>query len=118
MYLKANYSQTDPNYILLGIRTTPCWKTQGETLMYYNWKLWAKINGADGRLPLFAAAARSLKWFHVRQIFNANMPLIQEIDVLTGLPVFMLAAVGPTSDMESIYNLLKEYPSAICFTDA
>jgi len=41
------------------------------------------------------------------------MPVVNEIDVLTGLPLFMLAATGPTSDIESVYNLLKEYPSAM-----
>jgi len=42
-----------------------------------------------------------------------NMPVVDEIDVVTGLPLFMLAAVGPTSDIESIYNLLRENPPAI-----
>ena len=49
----------------------------------------------------------------MKQIFTSNMPVVNEIDVLTGLPLFMLAATGPTSDIESVYNLLKEYPSAI-----
>jgi len=81
--------------------------------MYYNWKIWARMKYTDGRLPLFTAAARSLKWSQTRQIFNSNMPVINEIDVLTGLPLFMLAAAGPTSDIESVYNLLREYPSAM-----
>lgn len=42
-----------------------------------------------------------------------NMPAVDEIDVLTDLPLFMLAAVGPTSDIESIYNLLRENPPAV-----
>jgi len=69
------------------------------------------------RLPLCTAAARSLVWVDMKKIFAVNMPAIHEMDELTGLAVFMLAAVGPTSDIESIYNLLKEYPSAIGFTN-
>jgi len=41
------------------------------------------------------------------------MPVINEIDVVTGLPLFLLAATGPACDIESVYNLLKEFPSAV-----
>jgi len=93
---------------------SPLWFQNTE--MYYEWKTWARLRGADdGRLPLFTAAARSLKWSYLKQIFAANMPVINEIDVLTGLPLFMLAATGQTSDIESIYNLLKELPAAIIY---
>lgn len=51
------------------------------------------------RLPLFTAAARSIKWSHVKLVFGANMPVIREGDALTGLPLFMLAAAGPASDL-------------------
>ena len=45
--------------------------------------------------------------------FSVNMPAIHEMDGIIGLAVFMLAAAGPTSNIEPIYNLLREYPSAI-----
>ena len=32
---------------------------------------------------------------------------------MTGLPVFMLATAGPTSDIELVCNLLREYPPVI-----
>ena len=41
------------------------------------------------------------------------MPVVNDTDVLTGLPLFMLAGIGQTSDIESIYNLLKECRAAI-----
>merc|ERR1711935_648017 len=85
--------------------------------LYYNWKRWARTRDVDDRLPLFTAAARCLKWSHVKQVFMSNMPVVNEIDLLTGLPLFMLAAIGPTSDIESIYNLLKECPSVIDITN-
>jgi len=81
--------------------------------MYYDWKRWARTRDVDGRFPIFTAAARGLKWSYMKQIFNSNMPVVNEIDALTGFPLFMLAATGPTSDMESVYNLLKECPSVI-----
>ena len=40
------------------------------------------------------------------------MPAVYELDVLTGLSLFMLAAVGPLSDIESVYSILKEFPLA------
>ena len=44
------------------------------------------------------------------------MAAIYEVDEIIGLPVFVLAAVGPRSDTEAVYNLLLEYPQAIaCF---
>jgi len=64
-------------------------------------------------LPLCTAVARCLTWVDIRQIFSENMPAIHEVDGITGFPVFVLAAVGPTSDIEAIYNLLREYPPAI-----
>ena len=61
----------------------------------------------DGRLPLFAGAERSLKWSYMEKIFTVNMPVMQEVDALSGLPIFMLAAAGPDSDIEAVYNTLK-----------
>jgi len=81
---------------------------------YYNVRLWARTrSGKDGRLPLCTAAARSLEWEIVGQIFKVNMPAILEMDTITGLPLFMLAAVGEGSDLEAVYRLLREYPTAI-----
>lgn len=109
MLAKAGFSLGNPNDILC--------KPITRDSIYYNWKAWAKIKGVDRRLPAFTAAARSVKWLHMRQIFTANMPIIQEIDDLTGLSLFMLAAVGPTSDLESVYNLFREYPPVINLTN-
>lgn len=52
----------------------------------------------------------------MKTIFTTNMPVIEEVDALSGLPVFMLAAAGRDSDIEAVYNLLKEYPPAISVT--
>jgi len=54
----------------------------------------------------------------MKQIFTANMPAIYQIDSRSGLPLFMLAAAGPTSNIESVYNLLKEFPGVISFNES
>mmetsp|Transcript_11429 Transcript_11429/g.13498 ORF Transcript_11429/g.13498 Transcript_11429/m.13498 type:complete len:387 (-) Transcript_11429:170-1330(-) len=81
--------------------------------MYYDMSTWGRTRGADNRLPICTAAAGSLKWFDMRQIFAVNMPAVYEVDVVTGLPLFMLAAVGQNSSIESVYHLLRENPPAI-----
>ena len=53
------------------------------------------------------------EWASVRRIFDANMPAIRELDGATGLPPFILAAIGPSSKLESTHNLLRKYPPAI-----
>jgi len=49
----------------------------------------------------------------MEQIFTLNMPVVNEIDVVTGLPLSLLTATRSTCDIESVYNLLKECPSAV-----
>jgi len=86
--------------------------------MYYHkdiWMAWARTRDADARLPLTIAAARSLEWkANMEEIFSANMPATYEVDAKTGLSLFMLAAVGPSSKIESVYHLLREFPPAVC----
>jgi len=113
MLAEAGFFPRNPDDILCESILLPRDTIKITKPMHYNWKIWARTYGIDGRLPAFTAAARSLKWVQMEEIFTVNMPVVQEIDVLTGLPLFMLAAAGPTSDTESIYNLLKEYPSAM-----
>jgi len=112
MLIDAGFSSRNPDSVVAGHQPI------NHSNMYYDWKKWARTTSGDGRLPLFTAAARSLKWSHTSQIFNANMPVVHEKDILTGLPPFMLAAAGTASDIESVYKLLREYPPAIFITDA
>jgi hypothetical protein len=94
---------SEPNLFLQAIRAmTP-----------NNMKEWVQTRAHDGRLPLCTAAAASLRWNDIKCIFEANMVAIYERDVVTGLSVFMLAAVGMKSDLESVYRLCREYPVAI-----
>ena len=73
-------------------------------------EVYARTRNRDGRVPLHTAAAVSLNWEDTKLIFMANMPAIYDIDVVTGLPLFMLAAVCLNSDIESAYRLLRDNP--------
>ena len=74
--------------------------------------LWAKKHNEHGRSQLMTAAAMSMKWGCMKRIFDANRSAIYEIDAMTGLSVLMMAAVGPNSDIESVYRMCKEHPAA------
>jgi len=116
MLREAGFTPGDPNEILNGAELKyvrgDVQKYKGIT--YFDRKKWASQNSrVDGRLPLITAAIQSRKWKYVKQVFDLYMPVIEGKDGLTGLPLFMLAAIGGDSDFESVYNLLREYPAAI-----
>lgn len=48
----------------------------------------------------------------MKVIFKLNMQVNYELDSLTELSLFMLAATMHNIEIESIYNLLKEHPLA------
>jgi len=106
--INAGFSNSNPCDILSDHR-----QSSNDYRLYYDWKRWAGTRGVDGRFPLFTVAAKGLQWSKIKQIFTSNMPAVNEIDVVTGLPLFLLAATGPTCDIESVYNFLKEYPPAV-----
>jgi len=106
--VEAGFSLSNPDDILFKRHNQ-----LGQKTYYYNMNTWARTKGEDGRLPLCTAAAMALKWVDIKRVFLVNMPAVQEVDEITGLPLFILAAIGPTSDIESIYRLLIENPCAI-----
>ena len=70
-------------------------------------KIWGrKINDTSERLLLFTVAEKMLKGRH-ETVFAVNVPMVNGIDGLTGLPVFVLATVGPKINIKSVYNFLK-----------
>ena len=83
--------------------------------LYVNWKSYAtERNTNNGRLPLFAAAEGNLNLGNgIGHILQANRAAIEEVDPVTGLEAFRLAAVGSDSKLESVYTLLQDYPAAI-----
>jgi len=107
------FSKYNLRKILNGHDSDDPFSDNSEDIWYYETRKYARKRDEDGRLPLFTAVAKSLKWVDTKQIFAANMPALYEVDVVTELPLFLLAAVGPSSDIESVYHLLKEFPTAI-----
>jgi len=83
--------------------------------MYVNWNVCATIrNSIDGSLPLFTVAVMNLDLANgLGHCLQANGAAIEEVDPVTGLEAFMLAAVGRNSKLESVYTLLQAYPAAI-----
>ena len=67
----------------------------------------------DDRSALMTAAAMSINWKDMKSIFNSNKVAIYDVDHPTGLPVSLLAAVGPKSDLESVFCLIQELPQAL-----
>jgi len=83
-------------------------------LIFVNWRVYSRTRNDEGRLPLFTASEQSVKWSNgVCAILKGYGAAIEDVDVVTGLEVFMLAAVGEESDLETVYNLLLDHPAAI-----
>jgi len=91
-----------------------------ENAYYYNWNQPARTKDPLGRLPLAIAAERSVSWSSARShdgaggwlpmVLRENLAAIEDTDPVTGLSMFMLAAVGEDSDWEAVYRLLVEFP--------
>jgi len=63
---------------------------------------------------IFFASFQFRNWKNAKNISEANNVAIYDIDsAVTGFPVALLAAVGRSSDLESVYYLIKEYPPAL-----
>lgn len=68
----------------------------------------------SGRLPLHLACEYSLPWKKgLSKIVDAHMPTLETKDPITGLPPFAHSAVGPKSDIDSIYELLRLHPDSM-----
>jgi ankyrin repeat protein len=68
----------------------------------------------SGRLPLHLACEYSLPWKKgLSKIVDTHMPTLESKDPITGLPPFAHSAVGPKSDIDSIYELLRLHPDSM-----
>jgi len=76
-------------------------------------KLVANTKDKNGNVPLINAIERGWKWSELQKAFVSNMPAIKKLDIVTGLAPFMLVAIGPRRDLESIHHLLNESPGTV-----
>ena len=73
----------------------------------------ATRDGSD-RLPLHLACDRSLRWkMGLESIVSANMSALESYDPSSSLPPFALCAIGPKSELDSVYTLLRLHPGSI-----
>ncbi len=64
-----------------------------------------------GRLPVQIALENGMKWSGpLVSLMNANMERIGDLDPVTGFCPSALAAMHPSSDLDTIYHLLRMYP--------
>merc|ERR1712038_731179 len=74
----------------------------------------AMVRDRDGRLPLHIGAEIGLKWHNgLNKILDAYSAAVEIPDPLSGLYVFMLAAVGDEYDLNGIFRLFVEQPDII-----
>jgi len=100
-------------YHLLGIGDQGFFFNDDDEI-FVNWKICSKTSNDLARLPLFAASEQNVKWSDgLCDILKGYSLAIEDVDVITGLEAFMLAAIGKESDMGTVFKLLQEYPVAI-----
>jgi len=63
-----------------------------------------------GRLPLHIATKCNLVWSAVSTILKENTAAVSVADPVTGLMPFMLAGVGKSSNLNTVYELLHNKP--------
>ena len=81
---------------------------------FVNFATYSSMKRTDNNLPLFTASKRKMKWREgLSDIVKGYPKAIEDVDWISGLEAFMLAALGVQSDLETIYQLLLYHPSAI-----
>jgi len=80
----------------------------------HNWRILSCTLDRRRRLPLHCAADANLRWIDgTREIVEANYLALGDVDAVTGLYPFMLAAVGECSDYCTVFRMLQCHPGLI-----
>ena len=91
-------------------------------MRFYRFQSWCYVYDKRGRLPIHIAAECGIKWDEeMKDIVDANLFGASEVDALTGLYPFLLAASctgkndsnGNGCDLTSIYQLAKCNPNCV-----
>jgi len=89
-------------------------RLRDEDDIFVNWRIYSQKRNEQGRLPLFTASEQNMKWSKgLSELLEGYGAAIEETDVITGLEAFMLAAIGTTSNFETVFKLLQDHPAAI-----
>jgi len=82
--------------------------------IFINWRIYSQTKQKQGRFPLFTALEHNLTWSDgLNKIIKGYGAAVEDVDIVTGLEAFMLAAVGTKSNMETVFLLLQDHPAAI-----
>jgi len=81
--------------------------------LYINWGFVCSQKNTQGRFPVFTAIDQHFDSNVLSHLLAGHGAAVHDVDPVTGLEAFMLAAVGPESSLESIYKLLEYHPAAI-----
>jgi hypothetical protein len=85
-----------------------------KSLLFLCRPLCIRSKDRSGRLLLHHATIHGLKWDHgCKAVLKENTLAVKEQDGTTGLFPFMLAGAGASTDLSTIYSLLREYPEAV-----
>ena len=74
---------------------------------------------AQKRSSVFTAAHHGLKWInHMDEEVELHLSELEDrVDDLTGLRLFMLAAMGNASDLSSVYGIMKRSPETTTYVN-
>jgi hypothetical protein len=103
---------------IIGVSSQKSLRTIIDT--FENFKHWCCARDSQGRLPLHTAVQYGLKWDdEVEDILNANVFAASDLDPVTNLYPFLLAACSTGKqegyDLNSIYQLARCNPNCVGF---
>lgn len=115
---RSDYKKNIPS----GVTSTPREYSEAipiEEIVSLNPRMLQIYNG-EGRLPIHIAIDRHVSKRNEHGgiskaliLCKSDPETLEKIDGKTGLLPFVLSAVGPSSDLDLIYNLLRECPSLL-----
>jgi hypothetical protein len=72
------------------------------------------VREKDGRLPIHVALDSGMKWsLDFVSIYNASLDFLKDVDPVTKMPPFVMAGMGTSCDLRTIYQLLRRHPEHI-----
>ena len=72
------------------------------------------VRNNRNRLPIHVALERGMKFsFELTYLMKGSHEDLREVDPVTKWPPFVLAAMGTSCDLRTIYGLLREYPEHV-----
>ena len=72
------------------------------------------LRNKNNRLPIHVALEKGMGWsLELAYLLNASQEYLKEVDPVTNLPPFVLAGMGESCDLRTIYDLLRKHPEHV-----